>query len=204
MKILSGFIGFLSWAFLLMSGVGLMVLGSVPGVRSMPWFDMFRDQFALQFGVGVLLLLLAFLWPISLIRLHGRSRYLKYQTPGGLVWVSLDAVRDFLAKSSAELPHVVSVKPEVTLHKDTLRVDCACRVVAGAPVPDIARELQDQIRAVLRDNLGLAQKADVRVTVREIRVPTGGAKIAVSEITVRPPRQEASEDDVVGYRNGDT
>ncbi|MBP7276505.1 MAG: alkaline shock response membrane anchor protein AmaP [Kiritimatiellae bacterium] len=203
MKLIRLLLGCLTAAFALALGAALSALylrtGSfhaiVEGLERAPLY---------AFLLGIYIIGTVLVWVLSLVLPSGGSPSITFDTDAGSVNILLDAIRDFLAKSGTTVPHVVNVRPVVRMKQGRLWVTLISRVRAARPVPEIARALQEQARATLREALGITMDADVRVTVREIQVSpeVGPALTAREEIQVRPPRFGVADETEDSHGNG--
>ena len=137
--------------------------------------------------LGILLMLLAVTWALAQVTPDTRKRYLVLDKNDGSVRISLGAVADLLGRLTGEFPWLVSVRPEVRVWGDRLRVDMRCHVKAGTRVPEVSRELQHRVRAVLKQSIGVEDVADVLVTIREIE----GAPPPIKDVTPSPTDLDA-------------
>lgn len=189
MKILKFLLGLMTAAFAVLLGAGL-VRGSMNHGVICPWVDVFIRIPEYAFLAGFYIVSVVVLWGLVLLLPDGKARTIAFETDGGSVEILLDAVRDYLSRASASVPHVISVRPVVTMKQNKLIVNLISRVQAAEPVPGIARQLQEQARSTLRDAMGITLDVDIRVTVKEIQPAPGGAAqpSAREEIRVRPPK----------------
>lgn len=189
MKLIRLLLGCLTAGFALLLAAALASLHIRPG--------MFQEAAALlervplyAFLLGIYIAGTVLVWMISMALPSGGSKSITFETDAGSVDILLDAIRDYLSKGGTTVPHVLSVRPLVQMKQGRLWVNLVSRVRAAQPVPEIARALQAQARATLREALGITLDADVRVTVREIQVSPEGSPASGprEEIHVRPPR----------------
>ena len=124
-----------------------------------------RGEFAMP--LGVLLVGLAVLWPLSLVTRTTAERHLAFRNPDGEVRVRLDAIRDYLGRLASEFAGVESLRSVVSVRSGRLVIDLHCRVQAGRPVAEISRSLQERAKACIQADLGIAEIETIDVTVRE-------------------------------------
>lgn len=142
-----------------------------------------RESPAAARALGAAVLAVAALWPVSLLLRDARERHLSFRNPGGEVRISLAAIRDFLARLSAEFPGVVSLRATVDARGSTLSVNMEARVRAGVEIPALTQRIQERVRESVRACLGIAEVGEVRVTVREFLGP-----VPPSDAIVKAPR----------------
>jgi len=139
-------------------------------------------------SAGLVLVLLVLVWLLSALPRRIRRRYVSFGNAEGEVSVSLEAIRDYLARLAHEFPAVVAMRPDVQARYGLLKVNMDCRVRSGVAIPPLSRDIQARVRQTIRTDLGLSEVPQVRVTVREIvgEVPPGSPRVRplVSETTV--------------------
>ncbi len=116
--------------------------------------------------------LFVLIWMLSSVPRRERAQFLTFENPGGEVRVSLDAIRDYVARLSGEFGEIVSMRPAVSTRRDQLRVNVECRVRSGTQIPVFTRAFQERVRESLQTDLGLTDLPAIGVTVRQI---VGGA-----------------------------
>lgn len=204
MKFIRYMLAALVWVLAAASGFWL-IYQSVIRVCCGGWFGVWGDAFlaspSLQASIGMATLTMALLLVFSLLCPSGKARYLEIDQPGGKVRISLDAVRDYLARTGSENPDVISVRPGILVERNgALKLNCVVRVRAGTPLPEISALLRDQLKSAIRHQLGLPHETAITVTVREIQRVPGEEAPASREPSVRAPRP--GEDELIDLRDG--
>ncbi|MBU4199655.1 MAG: alkaline shock response membrane anchor protein AmaP [Verrucomicrobia bacterium] len=182
MKILHGLIGFaLSVAIL---GLGWVLVAGVFGIHYAYW-DVLLSSRVWQFVLGVSLITLVALFWLSALPLGAREQYLSFDSEGGMVSISVNAVNTFLAKLKTEFAGVVDLQADVSASRDgTIEVRLDMTVKAGTHIQQLSQALQQRVRDSMRESLGIAEVASVKVNVQDI--------VAVADNAETPPPQ-ASE-----------
>jgi uncharacterized alkaline shock family protein YloU len=72
----------------------------------------------------------------------------------GRVTVAIDGLRAMASRAASALPGVRDARSDITDSGQTLRVAGRVLVDPGASVPDVAREVQERVRAVVEHTLG--------------------------------------------------
>ncbi|MFH0796011.1 MAG: hypothetical protein V2A65_03025 [Candidatus Omnitrophota bacterium] len=140
-------------------------------------------KFALAGGV---LILIGSVWLVSVIEYHYLTRSVSFTAPGGLVRVRLSAVEDFLMNEIRQrIKAVKRIKTSTILVPKGLRVFNRVIIWSGYDIPDITGKIQDLIRKLLQDTIGVERILDVKVYVSHIS-PTEG--------TGTPQEEDESED----------
>jgi hypothetical protein len=127
------------------------------------------------------------------LRRPGAKAVRVQQVEGGSALVTADSIKRRLAFHIDGLQDVVSVKPQVQIKGDTVRVAVDVGTSAAVNVPAKAREIVSVIRMVITETMGLKLKGEPQVNIR-----TGSYKdisVAPAEPAVEPeplPLQQAS------------
>jgi uncharacterized alkaline shock family protein YloU len=151
--------------------LALMLVSAVAGAAGLQR-DAFVDfaledlPFAISFAAALLAIVL--LWVLTGLRMRRAHRYLRFDNPGGEVRVSLEAVADYLRRIGRDQPALLGVRPSIERVGGSLRVELACKIRAGASIPEMSRDLQERVRQSVVSRLGLSDVESVRITIREI------------------------------------
>jgi len=166
MKILHGLIGFvLSLAVLAM---GWLLVANVFGVHYAYW-DVLMNSRIWQFAIGVSLLTLVVLYWLSGLSFGKREQFLSFDSEGGVVSISVNAVNTFLAKLKSEFAGIVDLRANVSASRDgAIEVHMDMTVKAGTHIQQLSQALQQRIRDSMRESLGIAEVASVKVNVQDI------------------------------------
>lgn len=166
MKILHGLIGFVLSAVIL--ALGWVLVAGVFGIHYASW-DVLLNSRVWQFVLGVCLITLVVLFWISALPLGHREQYLSFDSDGGMVSISVNAVNTFLAKLKTEFAGIVDLRADVSAARDgTIEVRLDMTVKAGTHIQQLSQALQQRVRDSMRESLGIAEVASVKVNVQDI------------------------------------
>lgn len=167
MKVLHVLFG-LAILVLVITGTAFLVKAAL----SEPFWEQALDQIsasrflAIHVAAGSLLVVL--LYVLTGIPRAVKEQFISFENEGGMVCISMKAVRDFLIRLGDEFAAVLHLEPLLDGSSGKIDVVLNLRVRSGTQIPEVCRMLQDRVRESLRDNLGLADVGGVRVNVKEI------------------------------------
>lgn len=119
--------------------------------------------------VGVFLLLLGAVWLVSSIEHYYRTRSVSFGGPGGQVRVHLSAVEHLLmSEVLREVRAVKKIKTVAVSSPKGLRVYNQVVIWSQYEIPPTVARIQDLVRRLLQDSIGVERVGDVRVTVYHI------------------------------------
>jgi len=124
-------------------------------------------------AIGLVLLLIGLVYLGTFGRPRPRLRTISFESEGGTVSISVNAVCDFIRKLASEFEAVKDIDPKLRAEKDMVSIDLNLKVRTGTRVPELSTLLQERVRESIRDGLGI-------VDIREI-------KVNISEIVGKPP-----------------
>ncbi len=167
-RLLHAMAGFIIW--LLFTAVGGAVIyanGFNTNLRDRV-FAFVQD--APLYGVvgGLIFVLLALLYLVTLAPRRPPVRYISFDSEGGDISISNGAVRDFIRKVGEEFGAVISLEPRLRSDKGLISIDLDVKIQAGTRIPELSQMLQDRIRESIRDGLGIAEVREIKVRVQEI------------------------------------
>lgn len=112
---------------------------------------------ALLFVSSVRLLYLAF-------RGRRAGRQVVHETELGDVRISLDAVENLVQRVSRQIKGVRDVRPHVALTPDGVEADVRVWVAPDVCIPDLARQIQEEVRRSVQTVVGVAMSSlEIRV-----------------------------------------
>ena len=167
-KFLHGIFQVMAQLIILVNGLSIIfILGfRSQTVNAMPAFLTAHKLSVMLGGLGLILLFFA-----SILTAHRKTkniRFLSFDTQGGQVSMSGEAIHTFLQKIGSEFRPSISLDPFVTPRRKGLDVETNLTVRSGARVPELSKILQTRIRESMRDDLGFTQIRHVSVKVRQI------------------------------------
>lgn len=186
MKILHGLIGFvLSLAIL---ALGWSLVADVAGIPNTYWhifLNVLQDSKIWQFVLGVSLVTLVALYWLSGLPIGMHEQFLSFDSEGGAISISVNAINTFLAKLKSEFAGIVDLRANVAASRTgTIEARLDMTVKAGTHIQQLSQALQQRVRDSLRDSMGIEDVALVRVNVQDI------VAVDESEETILPKRSE--------------
>lgn len=165
MRILHAFCTAVLVVWTLATGAVTAVIG-IHGCEGWAWIQAVTGTDPLPpILVGGVMILIALLWLYSQDRLIG---FVSFDTEKGRVSVSLEAIREYLAKMSVDLPEVLSARPHIFARKSGIDVTLDIKLRSGASIPDVTRGLQDRVRFGIEQDIGLPAGAAVKVRITSL------------------------------------
>lgn len=138
--------------------------------------DQVRSARLLALQGAAVLLLVMFLYLLTGIRRSEKPKFITFENEGGTVSISIQAVRDSLARLAEEFASVLSLDPVIHGQSGNVEVEMNVRVKAGSQIPELCRLLQERVRENVQSHLGLPDLKGVKISVQEIVSPPSGKK----------------------------
>lgn len=128
-----------------------------------------RGERYLVMGAGAALLLLVLLYILTASKPRRLIEpFITFENESGSVSVSTRAIGEVVARAGDEFAAVMGLESAVRPVGGSIEVTLDVRVRGGTQIPELCRMLQDRVREIIRENLGLTDIRGVRITVREI------------------------------------
>ena len=106
--------------------------------------------------VALALIIVGLLLLIAELRPERRTRTITVREDGlGIVTVRAESVRDLIAYTTAGMPEVLQVQPEVDSTKSGLKIRCRAALSPEANIPQVSAELQSRIQQAVEQHLGM-------------------------------------------------
>ncbi len=176
MKILHGLIGFV--LSLAMLALGWTLAANALDLHPAYWQtarDLLQGSRISQFVLGVTLLTLVVLFWLSALPIGRREHFLSFDSEGGMISISVNAINAFLAKLKTEFAGILDLRSAVTAARNgAIEVRLDMKVKAGVKIQQLSQALQQRVRDSMRESLGIEDVAGVKVNVLDI-VATGEA-----------------------------
>ena len=132
--------------------------------------------------VGGALLMLGAIWLASVIEHHYRTRSVSFNGPGGLVRVQLSAVEDFLMNEVRQhLKAVKRIRTSTLMTPKGLQVFNQLVIWSGYDIPTVTGKVQDLIKRLLEDTIGVERVGDIRISVSRISAGESGGQVEEDE-----------------------
>ncbi|MBP7831202.1 MAG: hypothetical protein KA248_14940 [Kiritimatiellae bacterium] len=165
LRVLSGLLLFLAIAVL--AGAALFAARAAE-----PWsqgLDFLRGERWPALGAAAAVLFALALYVLSGIRPRRYSEpFITFENESGAVSVSTRAIGEVVSRVGDEFAAVLGLDSAVRPAGGSIEVTLDVKVRGGTQIPELCRMLQDRVRDIIRENLGLTEIRGVRVTVREI------------------------------------
>ncbi|MCX5641894.1 MAG: hypothetical protein NTY10_01420 [Candidatus Omnitrophica bacterium] len=115
------------------------------------------------------LLFLGALWLVSAIEHHYRTRSVSFSGPGGLVRVHLSAIEDFLVNEIHQrIKAVKRIRVSTITAPKGLQVYNQVIIWAGYDIPTTTGKIQDLVKRLLQDTIGVERLGEIKVLVYRI------------------------------------
>lgn len=119
-------------------------------------------------GIGGSMILVVLLYIVTSGGSRPRVRYISFESDGGDVSISVNAVRDFVRKIGDEFGAVITLDPKIRADKELISIDMDVKVQTGSRIPELSQVLQNRVRESIRDGLGIVEVREVKVRIQEI------------------------------------
>jgi len=119
-------------------------------------------------GIGLILVLIGLIYLGTFGSARPRLRNISFDSEGGAVSISVNAVSDFIRKLGDEFGAVISLEPRIRSEKDLISIDLDVKIQTGTRIPELSQLLQDRVRESVRDGLGIVEVREIKVHIREI------------------------------------
>ncbi len=173
MKILHGIIGFVMSLGAL--AMGWVLVAGVFGIHY-AYGDILLNSRTWQLALGVSLITMVLLFWLSGLTISKREQFLSFDSDGGMVSISVNAVNAVLAKLKSEFAGIETLRADVSASRNgavEVRLDMAVR--AGIHIQQLSQALQQRVRDHMRESLGIAEVTSVKVNVQDIISAEGDA-----------------------------
>ena len=132
------------------------------------------------------LLFLGAIWLVSAIEHHYRTRSVSFSGPGGLVRVHLSAIEDFLVNEIRQrIKAVKRIRVSTIIAPKGLQVYNQVIIWAGYDIPTATGKIQDLVKRLLQDTIGVERLGEIKVLVYRIAT--------TEEETISKEEEEESE-----------
>ena len=119
-------------------------------------------------GIGLILVLIGLTYLGTFGSARPRLRNISFDSEGGAVSISVNAVSDFIRKLGDEFGAVINLEPRIRSEKDLISIDLDVKIQTGTRIPELSQLLQDRVRESIRDGLGIVEVREIKVHIREI------------------------------------
>lgn len=166
-------LGLARLGLLLGGGLVLVILPlglfSVGGMKAWPWaLDVARAHKDLVIVAGIGVLALEVLYWVTIPRRRRPASSLTRRNKAGGVSLDLNTVKDSLREIADEYDEVLRLEPEVFARGKAMDVELALDVVRGSNMPDLCAALQDRVRDLVADQVGLFKVNQIRIVIEKL------------------------------------
>jgi len=148
--------------------LGMFLLADVFGVQSRIGHLVLNDAIG-KFVMGTALILMVILYWLTALSTGGKEQFLSFETEGGSVNIRIKAVNDFLKRLADEFADILNLRADIAAARDgRIEVQLDIDVKSGTKVQQLSQVLQQRVRECMREGLGIAEVASVKVNVNEI------------------------------------
>ena len=159
----------------LLLGAGLLLvilpigLFTVQGMPAWPWaLDMVLAHKDLVIVAGSGIIIVEVLYWLTAPRRRRPASSITRRNKAGGISLDLNTVRDSLRDLAEEYDEVLRLEPEVFARGTAMDIELALEVVRGSNVPDLCESLQDRVRALVADQVGVFRVHQIRVVIEKL------------------------------------
>lgn len=127
-----------------------------------------QDARAKVVWAGLALFLLGALLILAGRKPKSRAKFLSFDSAGGRVNVSTDAVVNYVSRISDEFPAILKMRPHVVAARNAIDIVVDLKVKSGSQINELCEQLQGRIKEGVVSGLGITQVRRVEVSVREL------------------------------------
>ena len=107
-------------------------------------------------AVALVLIVVGLLLLIVELRPERRTRSITVREDGlGIVTVRAESVRDLIAYTTAHMPEVLQIQPEIDSTSRGLQIRCRAALSPEANIPQVSTELQSRVKEAVEQHLGM-------------------------------------------------
>ena len=155
--------------------MGWVLVAGVFGIHY-AYGDILLNSRTWQLALGVSLITLVVLFWLSRLSISKREQFLSFDSDGGMVSISVNAVNAFLAKLKSEFAGIETLHANVSASRNgAVEVHLDMTVRAGTHIQQLSQALQQRVRDHMRESLGIAEVTSVKVNVQDIVSAEGNA-----------------------------
>ena len=107
-------------------------------------------------AVALVLIVVGLMLLIAEMRPERRTRTITVREDGlGIVTVRAESVRDLIAYTTARMPEVLQIQPEIDSTRSGLQIRCRAALSPEANIPQVSAELQSRVKQAVEQHLGM-------------------------------------------------
>lgn len=165
MKALHLFSGFVIFLIAVAAGIYL-VLPDCPEIC--PVVSWVLGESLRRIAAGVAILVVAVVFAASAFKTGKKRRFISFESEGGSISVSVQAVTDYLSRIADEFAGIKHLEADIVSKEEPLDIRLNLKVKSGANIPELCALVQERVRNGLSANLGIADVKTVKINVMEI------------------------------------
>ncbi len=119
-------------------------------------------------GIGALMVLVSLLHLFTFAPRRKKTKTISFDTEGGIVSISVNAVCDFIQKLGDEFESVKNIDPKLHSEKDMVSIELNLKVRTGTRIPELSAQLQNRVRESVREGLGIVDVHEIKINISEI------------------------------------
>ena len=154
------------WIFFVGVG-GALVYANLPFGEAVGVLEP-SDNRWMGLGMGALMVLVSLLHLVTFAPRRKKMKTISFESEGGGVSISVNAVCDFIRKLGDEFESVKNIDPKLRAEKDMVSIDLNLKVRAGTRIPELSTQLQTRVRESVREGLGIVDVHEIKVNISEI------------------------------------
>ncbi len=187
MRIISFFVAFIYTVLFLV--LGLLLVGMSLEFISMVYLvdflnDVYSSPLNLLYAglIGLLFFVLALAYIYSVCKRGKAQRNISFTNPDGEVNISLKAIEDFVKRIAEDVTEIKELDCKVINSKRSVKVINNVVLRAGTTVPEIAEKFQNMIKVKLQGILGIEDKIQVKVYIKEVEEDSTAKSVYSGEL----------------------
>ena len=154
------------WVFFVGVG-GALVYANLPFGKAVGVLEPSGNSW-MGLGTGALMVLISLLHLVTFAPRRKKMKTISFDSEGGTVSISVNAVCDFVRKLGDEFESVKNIDPKLRSEKDMVCIDLNLKVRTGTRIPELSAQLQNRVRESVRDGLGIVDVHEIKVNITEI------------------------------------
>lgn len=175
MRIFGGFTMFFYTVVFLAIGCALIAfsLNLILTEDIIPALDYARETINVRLAIGLIGLLLIVYSLVAVQVALGnlqREKTIAFDNPSGRVTISLSAIEDFIRRSSAHIPEVKELRPDVKASKKGINITNRVILYSGANIPETTERIQGILKTRIQEMLGIEEPISIKVHIAKIAV----------------------------------
>lgn len=148
---------------------------------------------ALKLALGCILMIIVLIYWFTVVALRQKQLFISFENEYGNISISVDAISNFIRSLSKDFNEILDMKSDIYVTTDgKIVVNVWLEILAGCKLQSLSSSLQERIKNVLKDSLGITDIEKISITVKEIvsrNGKRGEASNMVNNLVITPPWQ---------------